>query len=82
MRIIEKRCREGDSAGPAPVVNSPGPAHYTPAYVSPNKSGVGATADKIEKQLSTTAGRLRESQDFTPDEHDQIPIFGIIGNFF
>ena len=61
VRIIEKRCREGDSAGPAPVVNSPGPAQYAPAYVSPNKSGVGATADKIEKQLSTIAGRLRES---------------------
>ena len=64
VRIIEKRCREGDSVGPAPIVNSPGPAQYTPAYISPNKAGVGATADKIEKQLSTRAGRLRESLRF------------------
>ena len=64
MRIIEKNCREGDSVGPAPIVNSPGPAQYTPAYISPNKAGVGATADKIEKQLSTRAGRLRESLRF------------------
>jgi hypothetical protein len=61
VRIIEKYCREGNSTGPAPVVNSPGPAQYAPTYISPNKTGVGVTADKIEQQLSTRAGRLRES---------------------
>ena len=58
-RVIKERCRDNNSVGSAPVVYSPGPGGYRPVYSAPNKEAIGVTAEKIVKQMSTKAGRLR-----------------------
>lgn len=58
-RLIKEKCRDNNSVGPAPVVYSPGPGGYHPVYSAPNKQEIGMTAEKIIKQMSTRAGRLR-----------------------
>jgi hypothetical protein len=74
MRLIEKNCRDGNSDGPAPVVYSPGPGAYKPSYTSPNKTDIGVTAEKIEQQMSTRAGRLRTSNTSPPPHMPHIII--------